>query len=40
MELILITNMLLKTGFRSRTQLAVRARETGLVILDKADDEI
>lgn len=35
-----VANMLLKTGFRSRTQLAVRARETGLVILDKADDEI
>ena len=27
-------------GFRSRTQLAVRARESGLVILDKTDDEI
>lgn len=35
-----VANMLLKTGFRSRTQLAVRARETGLVILDKTDDEI
>ncbi|MEI3536037.1 MAG: response regulator transcription factor [Bacilli bacterium] len=35
-----VANMLLKTGFRSRTQLAVRARETGLVIFDKADDEI
>lgn len=34
-----ITNMLEKTGFRSRTQLAVRARETGLVILDRTDDE-
>lgn len=31
--------MLFKTGFRSRTQLAVRARETGLVILDKAKDK-
>lgn len=35
-----VANMLLKTGFRSRTQLAVRARETGLVILDKTDGEI
>ena len=35
-----VANMLLKTGFRSRTQLAVRARETGIVILDKTDDEI
>ena len=35
-----VANMLLKAGFRSRTQLAVRARETGLVILDKTDDEI
>ena len=32
--------MLLKTGFRSRTQLAVRSRETGFVILDKTSDEI
>ena len=35
-----VANMLLKTGFRSRTQLAVRSRETGFVILDKASDEI
>lgn len=35
-----VTNMLLKTGFRSRTQLAVRSRETGFVILDKTSDEI
>lgn len=35
-----VADMLLKTGFRSRTQLAVRTRETGLVILDKIDDEI
>lgn len=35
-----VADMLLKTGFRSRTQLAVRARETGLVILDKAEGEI
>lgn len=35
-----VADMLLKTGFRSRTQLAVRARESGLVILDKTDNEI
>ena len=35
-----ISNMLEKTGFRSRTQLAVKARSTGLVILDKSDDDI
>ena len=35
-----ITNMLEKTGFRSRTQLAVRARETGLVILERNENEI
>ena len=35
-----VANMVLKTGFRSRTQLAVRARESGLVILDKTDDEV
>ena len=35
-----VADMLNKTGFRSRTQLAVRARESGLVILDKTDDEI
>ena len=29
-----ILNMLNKTGFRNRTELAVRARESGLVILD------
>lgn len=32
-----VADMLVKTGFRSRTQLAVRARETGLVILDEKD---
>ncbi len=32
-----VATMLVKTGFRSRTQLAVRARETGLVILDEKD---
>ncbi len=35
-----ISNMLEKTGFRSRTQLAVKARSTGLVILDKSEDDI
>ena len=34
-----VANMLMKTGFRSRTQLAVRARETGLVILEKEIEE-
>ena len=34
-----IADMLQKTGFRSRTQLAVKARESGIVILNK-DDEI
>ena len=33
-----VADMLDKTGFRSRTQLAVRARESGLVILDKNED--
>ena len=35
-----VAEMLSKTGFRSRTQLAVRARESGLVILDRNNDEI
>ncbi len=35
-----IADMFDKTGFRSRTQLAVRARESGLVILDKDEYEI
>ncbi len=35
-----VADMLNKTGFRSRTQLAVRARETGLVILEKDEDDI
>ena len=30
-----ILNMLKKTGFRNRTELAVRARESGLVILNR-----
>ena len=34
-----VADMLMKTGFRSRTQLAVRARETGLVILEKEIEE-
>lgn len=34
-----IADMLQKTGFRSRKQLAVKARESGIVILNK-DDEI
>lgn len=35
-----IMSMLEKTGFRSRTELAVRARETGIVILDRDGSEI
>lgn len=35
-----IMSMLEKTGFRSRTELAVRARETGIVILDRAEGDI
>ena len=35
-----VADMLSKTGFRSRTQLAVRARESGLVILDRTDGEL
>ena len=30
-----VTKMLIKTGFRSRTELAVRAREVGLVVRDE-----
>lgn len=33
-----VANMLSKTGFRSRTELAVRARETGIVILERNED--
>ncbi len=36
----IVANMLEKTGFRSRTELAVRARETGLTILDRTEDDI
>ena len=32
-----ILNMLNKTGFRNRTELAVRARESGLVILEDGE---
>ena len=34
-----VADMLAKTGFRSRTQLAVRARESGLVILDRSEED-
>lgn len=34
-----IMSMLEKTGFRSRTELAVRARETGLVILERTEED-
>ena len=30
-----ITKLLLKTGFRSRTELAVKARESGMVVRDQ-----
>ena len=33
-----VANMLDKTGFRSRTELAVRAREAGIVILERNYD--
>lgn len=35
-----VANMLEKTGFRSRTELAVRARESGLTILDRTEDDV
>lgn len=35
-----ISNMLNKTGFRSRTELAVRAREIGIVILDRDENDV
>ena len=35
-----ISNMLGKTCLRSRTELAVKARETGLVILENTDEDI
>lgn len=35
-----VTIMLEKTGFRNRTELAVRAREAGIVILERKDGDI
>ncbi len=35
-----IMSMIEKTGFRNRTELAVRARESGIVILERADERI
>ena len=35
-----ILNMLEKTGFRNRTELAVRARESGLVILNRKSGDL
>lgn len=35
-----VANMLLKTGFRNRIELAVRAREAGVVIMDRTEDDI
>ena len=35
-----VANMLDKTGFRSRTELAVRAREAGIVVLERNDGDI
>ena len=35
-----ILNMLNKTGFRNRTELAVRARESGLVILEDGELQV
>ena len=35
-----VTTMLEKTGFRNRTELAVRAREAGIVILERRDGDI
>lgn len=36
----LVANMLDKTGFRSRTELAVRAREAGIVVLERKTGDI
>ena len=36
----IVTVMLEKTGFRNRTELAVRAREAGIVILERCDGDI
>ena len=35
-----VADMLVKTGFRNRTELAVRAREAGIVILDRKEGDI
>lgn len=35
-----VANMLLKTGFRNRIELAVRAREAGIVIIERTEDDI
>lgn len=35
-----VANMLEKTGFRSRTELAVRAREAGIVVLERKEGDI
>ena len=35
-----ILNILEKTGFRNRTELAVRARESGLVIPDRKSEAL
>ena len=35
-----IMHMLEKTGFSSRTELAVRARETGLVIRERGEEDL
>ena len=34
-----VANMLLKSGFRNRIELAVRAREAGLVIMDRGEED-
>lgn len=36
----IVTTMLEKTGFKNRTELAVRAREAGIVILERTNDDI
>lgn len=36
----IVTEMLEKTGFRNRTELAVRAREAGIVILERKEGDI
>ncbi len=36
----IVTEMLEKTGFRNRTELAVRAREAGIVILERKNGDI